>query len=76
MRIEYSISCQNDLKMREKTTYCNYLCVTVDFIRSSGWSLLCENWCRGGRLRKEVGGNWPLKELWRWLFVCSHLKLR
>jgi hypothetical protein len=24
--------------------------------RSSGCSLQCENWCRGGRLRKEAGG--------------------
>jgi len=60
--------------MREKTIYCNYLCVIVDFIGSSVWSLLCKNWC-GGRLRKENGGNWPLEELWQWLFVLSHLKL-
>jgi len=61
--------------MYEKAIYCNYLCVTADFIGSSGWSLLCENWCGGGWLCKEAGGNWPLEELWRWLFVRSHLKL-
>jgi len=61
--------------MREKTIYCNYLCVNADFTGSSGWSLLCENWCRGGQLRKEAEGNWPLEELGRWLFVRSHLKL-
>ena len=44
------------LKMREKTAYCNYLCVIADCIRSSGCSLRCETWCHGGRLRKEAGG--------------------
>jgi hypothetical protein len=62
------------LKMCEKTVCCNYLSMITDSIRSSGCSFRCENWCRGGRLRK--GG-------WRWLVpggavavvVCSHLSL-
>ena len=39
--VDYLLSCQ---------------CVIADSIRSSGFSLQCENWCRGGRLRKEAGG--------------------
>jgi hypothetical protein len=33
---------------------CQY--VITDFIRSLGWSLRCENWCCGGRLRNKAGG--------------------
>jgi hypothetical protein len=70
------LAAQNDLKICEKTIYCNSLRVIVDFIGSSDWSLRCENCRCGGRLCKEAGCSWPLDELWQWLFVCSHLPFR
>ena len=68
---------QNYFQFMGKTTYFVFTYMWSDFFLGSGVVVLrFVNRCRGGRLHKEAGGNWPLEELWRWLFVRPHLELR